>query len=259
MAVHKRKAFKAGEPVEFSFKNGNVLMVSPAGGDIHGAFIEAQEAAPSGRDEDARFASVILEPTKIMALFSKAVLATGFTQADLKAIAERNGLVRDSLKTADITGGAPWGNPTRKPVKEPYTVTDRYGDKVTVSPVDEYPGLIYLHFVSGEDEAKLMVPPDLLMMLFAECTRVVNFTAQEMRELTFKSGEILAPAVQVGRAERRAMGLQKGARIRPVHTSRTNVASQFPASVARARPTVALGAAFSEQAGKTPTGSSFMR
>ena len=259
MAVHNRKAFKAAEPVEFSFKNGNVLMVSPAGGDIHGAFIEAQEAAPSGRDEDATFASVILEPSKIMMLFSNAVLATGFSQSDLKAIAERNGLVRDSLKTADITGGKRWGTPSSKPVEEPCTVTDSYGDKVSVYPVPEYPGLIYLHFVSGEDEAKLMVPPDLLMMLFTECTRVVNFTAQEMRELSIKSGDILAPAVQVGRSARRAMGLRKGARIRPVHTSRTNVMSQFPASAPRVSPTVALGAAFSEQVGKTASGSAFMR
>lgn len=255
MAVHKRKAFKAGEPVEFSFKNGNVLMVSPAGGDIHGAFIEALEAAPSGRDEDATFASVILEPTKIVALFAEAVQASGFTHAELKSIAERNGLVRDSVKTADITGGSLWGTPKKKPKRAPYTVTDSYGDKVTVSPVEEYPGLIYLHFVSGEDEVKLMVPPDLLMMLFAECTRAVNFTPQEMRELSIKSGDVTMPPAQMNRAERRTKGLRKGARIRPVHTSHTNAKSQFPASVSRARPAVALGAAFSGQAGKT----SFMR
>lgn len=259
MAVHKRKAFKAGEPVEFSFKNGNVLMVSPAGGDIHGAFIEALEAAPSGRDEDATFASVILEPTKIMALFAEAVQASGFTHEELKSIAERNGLVRDSVKTADITGGTPWGAPKKKPKRAPYTVTDSYGDKVTVAPVDEYPGLIYLHFVSGEDEAKLMIPPDLLMMLFAECTRAVNFTPQEMRELSIKSGDVTIPSAQMNRAERRAKGLHKGARIRPVHTSRTNMKSQFPASASRMRPTVALGAVFGGQAGKATTGASFMR
>lgn len=242
MAVHKRKAFKAGEPVEFSFKNGNVLMVSPAGGDVHGAFIEALEAAPSGREEDATFASVILEPTKIVALFAEAVQASGFTHAELKSIAERNGLVRDSVRTADITGGAPWGLPGKKPKRAPYTVTDSYGDKVTVSPVEEYPGLIYLHFVSGDDEVKLMIPPDLLMMLFAECTRVVNFTPQEMRELSIKSGDITMPSTQMNRAERRAKRLRRGVYAAP--------------SVS---PTVALGATFSEQAGKTASGSSFMR
>lgn len=259
MAVHARKAFKAGEPVEFSFKNGNVLMISPAGGDVHGAFIEAQEAAPPGREEDAKFASVILEPTKIMMLFSKAVLATGFSLEDLKAIAERNGLVRNSSNEAGLAGGAPWGTPSNKPEREPYTVTDSYGDKVTVYPVDEYPGLIYLHFVSGDDEAKLMVPPDLLMMLFTECTRVVNFTAQEMRELSIKSGDILAPAIQVGRSARRAMGLRKGARIRPVHTSRTNVTAQFPANAPQVRPTGTLESVLSGSVGKTAAGSSFMR
>ena len=71
MAVHPRKPFTADEPMEFNFDNGNSLLVSPAGGNVHGAFLEAVQVAHLEDEDEVSFKSahIVLSPVQIIAFF----------------------------------------------------------------------------------------------------------------------------------------------------------------------------------------------
>lgn len=71
MAIHSRKPFTADEPTEFNFDNGNALLVSPAGGNVHGAFLEAVQVTRLEDKDEVSFKSahIVLSPVQIIAFF----------------------------------------------------------------------------------------------------------------------------------------------------------------------------------------------
>jgi hypothetical protein len=209
MAIHSRKPFKAGEPIEFTFTNGNMILVSPAGGDIHGAFLEAVEVLPStdSGEERYRTAQVILDPKQIIAFFTATIPMTGYNERQLRDLAFDSGLVadaEDAQARLKSSGGVAHMriDPPLPPKDRTCRIGDTYGDVLTSKPRKGTPGLVDFTFTTDGEDITLTIPPDMLVALFTSCCRSVNYTPEEMREMAIRA-DMSRPVSVPNRKEKR--------------------------------------------------------
>lgn len=209
MAIHSRKPFKAGEPIEFTFTNGNMILVSPAGGDIHGAFLEAVEVLPStgSGEERYRTAQVILDPKQIIAFFTATIPMTGYNERQLRDLAFDSGLVadaEDAQARLKSSGGVAHMriDPPSPPKDRTCRIGDTYGDVLTSKPRKGTPGLVDFTFTTDGEDITLTIPPDMLVALFTSCCRSVNYTPEEMREMAIRA-DMSRPVSVPNRKEKR--------------------------------------------------------
>lgn len=225
MAIHSRKPFTADEPTEFNFDNGNALLVSPAGGNVHGAFLEAVQVTRLEDKDEVSFKSahIVLSPVQIIAFFASVVRMTGYSEPQLRELAFERGLIEDPDAVKERLRAAPRRKAVKlgRPKDNFCKFTDQYGDVLLAKPVADVPGLVEFTFsVDGED-ATLVIPPDMVVILFTTCCRVVNYTPEEMRKLATRERyvKVDARSVPVGRKEKRRNAQQVKKVSRPATAS----------------------------------------
>ena len=229
MAIHARKPFKAGEPIEFTFTNGNMILVSPAGGDIHGAFLEVVEVLPStdSGEERYRTAQVILDPKQIIAFFTATIPMTGYNERQLRDLAFDSGLVEDVEGTQarlKSSGGVSHIkiDPPAPPKDRTCRIGDTYGDMLTSKPRKGIPGLVDFTFTTDGEDITLTIPPDMLVALFTSCCRSVNYTPEEMREMAIRAN-MSRPVSVPNRKEKRRQ--ERAKKVANTAGSRYNLSS----------------------------------
>lgn len=206
MAVHSRKAKTASEPLLFPVNDDVSLQVSPAGGSMHGALIEA---VPS--TEDTPSVSVIVSPEHVIGMFTTAVAATGLSVGELQAVAFDAGVVSSPDAVSErlkVRKSSRVGRPTGDIV--PYVVADSFGDSLEVAPTGVSGGNVLFQFTPVDGSPiDVVVAPTLLIMLFTMVHRSMNYREEELRELAVRSGNVPVAPVRVSRAQRRASSTGK--------------------------------------------------
>lgn len=201
MSVHSRKAKAASEPLLFPVNDDMSLQVSPAGGSMHGALIEAILSAL-----DASSASVIVSPEHVIGMFTTAVAATGLSVGELQAIAFDAGVVSSPDAVSErlnVRKSKRVGRPTGDIV--PYVVMDSFGDSLEVAPTGASGGNVLFRFTPADGSlVDVIIEPALLIMLFTMVHRSMNYREEELRELAVRSGNVPVAPVRASRAQRRA-------------------------------------------------------
>lgn len=148
---------------------------------------------------------------------------TGYSEPQLRELAFERGLIEDPDAVKERLRAAPRRKAVKpgRPKDNFCKFTDQYGDVLLAKPVADVPGLVEFTFsVDGED-ATLVIPPDMVVILFTTCCRVVNYTPEEMRELATRERyvKVDARSVPVGRKEKRRNAQQVKKVSRPATAS----------------------------------------